>query len=195
MELTPEQFNELVAKRRSVFPKQFDTSRKVPDAIVQQIMINATWAPNHGQSEPWFFKVFTGNGLQVFADIQSKLYQETAGESFSNDKLQKLQQQPLMASHIISIGMKRTTGKTIPEMEDMEAVACAVQNIYLSVAAYGLGGYWTTGGVTYLEQAKQYFGLGEADKLLGFFYIGQVAIPSPTAKRKPIEEKVEWVTG
>jgi nitroreductase len=68
-----------------------------------------------------------------------------------------------------------------------------VQNIYLSVSAYGLGGYWTTGGVTYRPQAKPFFGLREDDKLLGFFYIGQVAVPSPSGKRQPLEEKMTWV--
>lgn len=193
MEFSPEQFNRLVMTRRSTFPQQFDTSRKVPDEIVSQIILNATWAPNHGQTEPWFFKVFTGKGLQTFADLQSSFYKAEAGELFKSDKYLKMQQQPLLASHIISIGMKRTGGKQIPEIEDVEAVACAVQNIYLSVAAYGLGGYWTTGGITYLEKAKYYFGLQAPDKLLGFFYIGQIAIPSPQAKRKPLEEKVEWV--
>lgn len=195
MKLTPAYFNRLVMNRRSVFPKQFDTTKKVTDDIIQQIILNATWAPNHGQSEPWFFKIFTGRGLQTFADIQSSLYKEEAGDLFKEDKFLKLRQQPLLASHIISIGMKRTTGKQIPEIEDIAAVACAVQNIYLSVTAYGLGGYWTTGGVTYLDNAKYHFGLGAPDKLLGFFYIGHVATPSPTGKRKPIEEKVEWVFG
>ena len=195
MKLDPASLNRLIMERRSVFPQQFDTTKKVNDDIIQQIMVNATWAPNHGQAEPWFFKIFTGKGLQVLADIQSRLYKETAGELFKSDKMVKLQQQPLLASHIISIGMKRTTVKQIPEIEDIEAVACAVQNIYLSVAAYGLGGYWTTGGITYLEKAKSYFGLEPADKLLGFFYIGQVAILSPMGKRRPVEEKVEWVYG
>ncbi len=193
MFITPESFNRLVMERRSVFPKQFDLTKKVPNEVVQQIITNATWAPNHGQSEPWFFKVFTGKGLQTFAKLQSDLYKAEAGEAFKNDKFIKLQQQPLMASHIISIGMKRTTTRQIPEIEDIEAVACAVQNIYLSVAAYGLGGYWTTGGITYLEKAKVHFGLEGQDKLLGFFYLGAVAIPSPLGKRKPIEEKVAWV--
>jgi len=193
MKLNPAYFNQLILDRRSVFPKQFEPSKKVPDDIVKQIIVNATWAPNHGQSEPWFFKIFTGKGLQTLAGIQSSLYREDAGDFFNPEKFLKLQQQPLLASHIISIGMKRTTTKQIPEIEDIEAVACAVQNIYLSVAAYGLGGYWTTGGVTYLDKAKYHFGLGEADKLLGFFYIGHVAIPSPMGKRRPIEEKVEWV--
>ena len=193
MKLNPEQFNEFVKNRRSVFPSQFDSTKKIPDEIVKQILVNATWAPNHGKSEPWFFQVYTGAGLQTFADLQSKSYKEEAGDKFKVDKYLKLQQTPLLASHIISIGMKRTTTKQIPEIEDIEAVACAVQNIYLSVAAYGLGGYWTTGGVTYLEKAKYHFGLGEQDKLLGFFYLAYVAIPSPAAIRSPIEEKVAWV--
>lgn len=193
MKLSPEQFNELVRNRRSVFPSQFDSSKKIPDDIVKELLVNATWAPNHGKTEPWSFKVFTGAGLQTFASLQSDLYREFAGDKFKEDKFLKLQQTPLLASHIISIGMKRTTTKQIPEIEDIEAVACAVQNLYLSAAAYGLGGYWTTGGVTYLENAKYHFGLGEEDKLLGFFYLAYIAIPSPPATRKPIEEKVSWV--
>ena len=75
----------------------------------------------------------------------------------------------------------------------MEAVACAVQNIHLSVTAYRLGGYWTTGGITYIENAKYLFGLQAEDKLLGFFYIDHIAVPSPAAKRKSIDEKIIWV--
>jgi len=193
MSFNPEDFNLLIKTRRSVFPDQFDTTRKVPDEIIKQIIENATWAPNHGQTEPWEFSVFTGEGLKKFAAFQSELYKEDAGINFNEGKYIKLQQQPLKASHIVSIGMKRTTTKNIPEIEDIEAVACAVQNIYLSVAAYGLGGYWTTGGVTYLEKSKYFFGLEEKDKLLGFFYIAYVSIPSPPAKRKPLEEKMKWI--
>ena len=45
-----------------------------------------------------------------------------------------------------------------------------------------------------MEKAKSFFGLGDEDKLLGFFYIGHIAVPSPAAKRKPTEEKVKWIT-
>jgi len=193
--MTPESLNELIRNRRSVFPGQFENGKKAADEIIKQILINATWAPNHGQGEPWQFTVFAGEGLQALADFQSSLYKQEAGDSFNEKKYTKLQQQPLKASHIIAICMKRSEKKNIPEIEDIEAVACAVQNIYLSVAAYGLGGYWTTGGITYLENAKPFFGLEENDKLLGFFYIGHIAVPSAPGKRKPIEEKTNWVTG
>jgi nitroreductase len=186
-------FNQLARSRRSVFPDQFEAGKKVDDAIIKEILTNAIWAPNHGREEPWHFTVFTGDGLKKLANFQSELYKQTTPDNFKEVTYTKFQQQPLKASHIIAIGMKKSTNKNIPEVEDIAAVACAVQNIYLSVTAYGLGGYWTTGGITYRPQAKSFFGLGEQDKLLGFFYIGQIAIPSTGATRLPLEEKVTWI--
>ncbi len=191
--MNPELFNELARNRRSVFPDQLEAGKKVDDAIIKEILTNAIWAPNHGRMEPWHFTVFTGEGLKTLAEFQSEMYKQGAGENFKEITYKKLQQNPLKASHIIALGMKRTTLKNIPEVEDIAAVACAVQNIYLSVTAYGLGGYWTTGGVTYNEKAKSFFGLGEADRLLGFFYIGHVAIPSAGATRLPLDEKTTWI--
>ncbi len=186
-------FNDLARSRRSVFPDQFQPGLPVDESVIREILTNATWAPNHGKAEPWHFTVFSGEGLQKLSTFQSELYKELSGENFKPGTYAKLQENPLKASHVIALGMKKTPNKNIPEMEDIAAVSCAVQNIYLSVTAYGLGGYWTTGGVTYREQAKPFFGLGDEDKLLGFFYIGQVAIPSTGAKRQPLEEKVTWV--
>ncbi len=191
--MIPDLFNQLVRSRRSTFPDQLEAGKKVDDAIIKEILINASWAPNHGKQEPWHFTVFSVDGLKKLAAFQSELYKELAGDSFKEITYCKLQQNPLKASHVIAIGMKRTNNKNIPEIEDIEAVSCAVQNLYLSATAYGLGGYWTTGGVTYKEQAKDFFGLGEEDKLLGFFYIGHIAIPSTGATRKPIEEKTNWI--
>lgn len=191
--MNPEVFNKLIRDRRSTFPDQFEAGKKVDDSIIKEILVNATWAPNHGKQEPWHFTVFTGDGLKKLADFQSELYKDLSGDNFKEITYNKLKANPLKASHIIALGMKRTLTKKIPEVEDIAAVACAVQNMYLSVTAYGLGGYWTTGGITYKEEARSFFGLGEQDKLLGFFYIGYVAIPSTGATRLPIEEKVDWI--
>lgn len=192
--MLPEELNTLIRTRRSVFPDQFDAGKKVDDAIIKEILTNATWAPNHGKQEPWHFTVFSGDGLQKFADLQSNLYREEAGDNFKEITYKKLQTQPLKASHIIALCTRRTNNPNIPEVEDIEALACAVQNIYLSVSAYGLGGYWTTGGITYKEKAKAIFNLGEADRLLGFFYIGHVAVPSTSTTRRPLEEKTTWIS-
>ncbi|MGH9947519.1 MAG: nitroreductase family protein, partial [Pyrinomonadaceae bacterium] len=136
--------------------------------------------------------VFTGDGLRYFGELQQRIYRENAGETFNEARHKKLLEYPLLSSHVISIGMKRSD-KDLPEVEEIEAVACAVENMFLSVTAYGLGSYWTSAGITYMDSSKTFFNLEADDKLLGFFYIGYVAKPyTKDSKRRPITEKVEW---
>ncbi|MFI5154765.1 MAG: nitroreductase [Chitinophagales bacterium] len=192
--LSPELVSNLIRSRRSVFVNQFVPGKKIPDNIIYEILENANWAPTHKKTEPWRFMVFTGPGLQKLATFQSDMYKKNAGGKFKEDKFRKLATTPLDCSHVISISMKRSLEANIPEVEEIAAVACAVQNIYLSVTAYGLGGYWTTGGVTYMKEAKPFFHLEEDDRLMGFFYLGYVQIPPVRSTRGPIEEKTVWVS-
>ncbi|MBI1781839.1 MAG: nitroreductase [Sphingobacteriales bacterium] len=191
MNISPDQVNELIKNRRSTFPKQYAVDKKIDDSIIEQMLENASWAPTHKQTEPWQFTVFTGEGLKQFATYQAAMYKEKEAASFKEDKYQKMMSNPLMASHIIAIGMKRSD--KVPEMEEIASVSCAVQNMYLTAEAYGVGCYWTTGGVTYYDDAKAFFGLTGNDKLLGFLYVGEIAVPSAAGKRSPISEKVTWI--
>ena len=188
-----EQINQIIRSRRSVFPDQFDSNKLIPEDIIWQLLENANWAPTHKQTEPWRFIVFSGEGRKKFASFQASRYKDTAGEKFRQDKYDKLQHNPLLCSHILAIILKRSTTVSIPEMEEIAAVACAVENIYLSATAYGLGGYWSTGGITYDPAARAFLGLEGDDRLLGFFYLGAVRIPSPGGKRGDIKNKTTWV--
>jgi cation diffusion facilitator family transporter len=189
-----DQLNEIIKNRRSIYPRQYEKGKPVPDEVIWQILENANRAPNHKQTEPWRFKVFSGEGRRYFAELQAGIYQEYAGEDYNEARYQKLLEYPMLASHVISIGMRRNEQGVLPENEEMVAVACAVENMFLTVTAYGLGSYWTTAGITYFEQSKAYFDLGENDKLMGFFFIGYVAIPYKSlSKRSPVQTKVEWI--
>lgn len=186
--------NTLIRQRRSAFPAQY-TGEKVEDAVIWQILENANWAPTHGKTEPWRFVVLAGKMLETFGDFQGETYKNnTPLESFDEAKFDKLRNNPRKASHIIAIYMKRQESGKIPEIEEIEAVACAVQNMYLTATAYGVGAFWSTGGATYLPEGKTFLGLGESDKLLGFFYVGVVGKPSADGVRKPIQEKVQWLS-
>ena len=90
--------------------------------------------------------------------------------------------------------MRRDEKKSVPEVEEIGAVFCAVENMYLTATAYGVGAYLSTGGITYFEEAKELFGLQKEDKLLGFFHVGMPTGIPPEGKRKPLEEKVMWVS-
>jgi nitroreductase len=184
----------LISTRRSVFTDQFMPGRRIPDELVWQLLENANWAPTHKHTEPWRFTVFTAAGLSKLASFQVELYRRSARDKFKQEKSDKLFRTIMACSHVIALGMKRSEENPIPEVEEIAAVACAVQNIYLSVTAHGLGGYWSTGGVTYQPEAKAFFGLGEIDRLMGFFYLGYVQLPSGHSKRSPVKEKTTWIS-
>ncbi|HXH18322.1 MAG TPA: nitroreductase [Chitinophagales bacterium] len=195
MNFNTREISRLIRQRRSIPPEQFIPGGKVDDSIIDEMLENANWAPTHGITEPWRFMVFCGEGLRKLAQFQAELYRKlTPASEFKQPKYDKLLQRPLLASHVIAIGMKRQESGKIPEVEEIAAVACAVQNMFLTAAAHGIAAYWTTGGITYEEPAKEFFGLGEKDRLLGFFYIGY-AQKHPEGKRSAMSEKVKWVKG
>ena len=194
MNLNTEMIDKVIEGRRSVYQQQYSGER-VDDAIVRKILSNANWAPTHKLTEPWRFVVFTGDGLKKLASFQAELYKKvtTANATFKEDRYQNLLTKPMLSSHIIAVGMKRDEKKSVPEIEEIGAVFCAIENMYLTATAYGVGCYLSTGGVTYFDEAKEFFGLGTEDRLLGFFNLGMPRIDVLSGKRKPIEDKVVWV--
>ena len=195
MKFNPEQINTLIAQRRSVFPKMY-SGEPVPRPVIEQMLENANWAPTHKFTQPWRFRVFSGSGLQRFADWQSDQYRLRSQQAGNYDQatFEKLQTKPLKASYLIAIGMARDPEARIPEVEEIAAVSCAVQNMYLTAAAYGVGCYWSTGGATFWEETKSYLGLAAPDKVLGFLFVGMPqADLQLNGHRTPWQDKVTWV--
>ncbi|WP_297336436.1 nitroreductase [Algoriphagus sp.] len=187
----------IIRGRRSMFVAQFKENDPVDDAIIEEMLENANWAPTHKLTQPWRFIVYTGEGIKKFADYQADLYKlraEKNGTPFLEATYQKFKENPLKASHIIAILMKRTEGSGIPVMEEIAAVSMAVQNMYLTASAHGLAAYWGTGGPTFWPEAREDFGLDGEDLLMGFFYVAKPATDRwPEGKRAALSEKVAWI--
>jgi len=187
------EINELIRSRRTIYPEQF-SSRKVHREQIEVILNNALWAPTHGNTQPWRFKVFTEEGLNTLSGFLGKTYLAITPEDKQNDmKLAKMLKRPLLSSVVVAICMERQSEEKILEIEEIEAVACAVQNIHLTCTAYGLGGFWSTPKLIYHPLTNEFLGLGEKDKCLGLFYIGYPEIEWPKAHRKPLEYITEWI--
>ena len=194
MHIDPSAFDKVIRSRRSVFPQHY-TGEKVDDKIVQRMIENATWAPTHKLTQPWRFIVFTGEGLQKLAESQAEVYKNvtTADGTFREDKHRSLLTKPLLSSHIIVVLMNRDEKKSVPEVEEIGAVFCAIENMYLTATAYGIGCYLSTGGITYFEEAKEVFGISAEDRVIGFMHVGMPKSEIPDSKRKPASEVVQWV--
>lgn len=196
MQFDINEVNRLIKERRSIFPVHY-SGEDIPRFVIDKMLENANWAPTHRFTEPWRFTVFTGEGIKKLARFQAELYKQTSQVQgdFDSKKYDKLLNKPLLCSYIIAIGMKRDASGAVPEIEEIASVAMAVQNMYLTATAYGVGCYWGSGGVTYMEKAKPFFNLEPADKLLGFVYAGIPKPGWPKSTRKPYHHKVTWVEG
>ena len=149
--------DQIIQQRRSIYPNMFSDT-EVDDIIINKMLENANWAPTHKLTEPWRFVIFKGPGIEKLADFQAELYRKKseAEGNYSEEHYKKLKSKPLKCSHIIAIGMQ--WNEVVPEVEEICAVSCAVQNMWLTAAAHQIGCYWSTGGITFYEEAKPFFG-------------------------------------
>ena len=60
-----EEVNKIIRGRRSMFVAQFKENDPVDDAIIEEMLENANWAPTHKLTEPWSFTVFSGEGSRL----------------------------------------------------------------------------------------------------------------------------------
>src|SRR5687768_823153 len=132
--MNAETIDKIIHERRSIFPQDY-TGEKVDDSIVEKMIENATWAPTHKLTEPWRFMVFTGEGIRKLAELQAAVYKSVteADGTYKEERYQNLLTKPLLSSHIIAIAMKRDEKKSVPEVEEVGAVFCAIQNLYLTM--------------------------------------------------------------
>ncbi|MBX2870463.1 MAG: nitroreductase [Saprospiraceae bacterium] len=188
--MTPAEVSDLLRSRRSIFPKTYN-DRPIEKAIIEEVLENANWAPTHKYTEPWRFKVFSGKALERLSSYLSTWYKDNiAPEKYSEKKFEKTKANPLRSSCVIAICMQRDPEASIPEWEEIAAVACAVQNMYLTCAAHNIGCYWSS--PRSILEARDFLQLGDGESCLGLFYMGYHDLPQMEGKRGPIVDKTVW---
>ena len=77
---------EAIKQRRTVKPENF-TRKKIDDSLIWKMLEAANFAPTHALTQPWRFKVFSGEGLKNFGHFHAELYQKSvATEQFLKAK-------------------------------------------------------------------------------------------------------------
>ena len=186
------EITEVIQDRRTIFPEQF-SERKVAREIVENLIRNATWAPNHGKTQPWRFTVFSGESRNQLKELFAQLYKETTPpEIFLEAKQARFQKRVMASSAILICWMKRDENEKISRDDELLAVGCAIQNLMLSGTAYGIGSFWSTAKFIQHEQLKNLIGMGEKDETVGIIYLGYPKEEWPKAHRKPIEYVSDW---
>jgi len=185
----------LIRARRSIKPVDMDSARVVDCELLTELIENATWAPTHGLTEPWRFLVFQNEARQRLAHAMQEIYRQTTPPAeFREDKVRKMAENPLLSPVIIVAVMERNGGAKIPEIEEIEAVACALQNLQLSATAAGLASYWSSPPLLGTSQFQDWLGIRPQDRCLGLIYLGwpKPGLTPPRSVRQPVESKIVW---
>ncbi len=188
--------NQIIKGRHSTWPANFDPERKIENALIADILDLAVWAPSHGLTQPWKFIVFHDLGIRKFFEKQQEIYLEiTPPDQVKENKIKKLEDKISQVSHVLTICMIRDSNRKYPEIEEVVATSCVIENIYLSLNAYGIAGYLSTGDICYTRQMRDFLHLGTEDRCLGFFLLGYPGndLKLPLRKRIPAAEKTVWI--
>ncbi len=182
----------IIKDRRTIYPEQF-SARKVHKEQVETLLDAANWAPTHGMTEPWRFKIYSKEAQTNFLKFCAESYKKWAGEEkFLQSKYDVFEKRNAKTSFTIVVYMKRQETEKISELDETMAVAAAIQNMHLVATAYGLGFFWSTPKFMLLPDFNQHLNIGEKDKCLGIIYLGYPEIAWPKSKRGIIYNKTEW---
>lgn len=160
----------LIKQRRTTYPPAY-TDKEIDKKDIEMILEAATWAPNHGNTEPWRFFVFRKSARKKLADFLAAEYKaQFQGTLFSSRKFSNLSTWPMLSQAVIAVAMKRHESSKIPLIEEERAVACAIQNMLLMAEDLDISSYWSSGKLVYSNAMKSFLNLEEEDQLIGLIY-------------------------
>jgi nitroreductase len=184
--MNKEIINTVIRNRKSIYPKDY-SGEEIPDQVIQEILLNANYAPTHRLTQPWFFKVYKNESKQKLIDVVSKIDES----KLSKIKLSKFIQKVNDSNAIISIFLNRDEKERLPEWEEIAAVSMSVQNMWLTCYANNIGSYWST--PSFLKEYGELIDLSINETSLGFFFMGVYDHKESPKLRDDISSKVEWI--
>ena len=182
----------LIRSRRSIYPKAYN-DQEITDEEILLILENANWAQNHKKTEPWRFRVLRGKALVRLGEFLAGIYKsKTPDDIFSDAKYEKMLTKTTLASCVIAIYMQRDPEERLKEWEEIAAVSMAVQNMWLTCTAIGIGAYWSTPSA--FINATDFIDVAPGERCLGLFYMGKCETMGQVGKRRPVTDKVIWIS-
>ncbi|OED37387.1 hypothetical protein AB832_05125 [Flavobacteriaceae bacterium (ex Bugula neritina AB1)] len=183
-----------IRNRKSTYAYDF-IDEKIPKSLIEEIVTNGLWAPTHKMTQPWRFEVLQGKHKEDFGAYMLDYYiKHLTKEKFPESRYQETLEYPKNAT-LLAVIFQRNERARIPEWEEIAAISCAVQNIWITCSVMGLGGYWDTAPAT-IKYCKENIELKENEESLGIFYLGvpKLIDANQNRKRKPISKKLSWNT-
>lgn len=180
---------EAIRSRRTV--KAF-----VPDPLTREELDGlfelARWAPNHGLTSPWRFRVVGPRALVALkraaaAQARAVAPQGADADAIAAAAVAKLDRAPTLTA----VSVVRDPDP-VTNAEDEHATAIAAYIVLLAAHARGLAGYWRTPAILRDPAGLAALGVPDGETALGLLHLGRTAQPAGAAPAR--EEPTAYVT-
>lgn len=160
-----------------------------PDAAqLTQILSAAIHVPDHGKLAPWRFIVFEGEARARMGDI---LAEAVMGERDAAPERAETERKRFMrAPTIIGVVSRVREGFVIPAWEQQLSAGAACMSILIAATSLGFIANWITEWCAYHPLVLERIGLRQGERIAGFLYIGQSAVPLEDRRRPDLDPLV-----
>jgi nitroreductase len=178
-----------IYSRRSVSKVRPDP---LPRELIEQLLAAAVQAPNHYRVRPWRFIVLCREARNRLGEVMAQSHQRRHPEATEMD-LNVERARPLRAPVLIAVGVDRPVEQKVIDIENICAVAAAVENILLAANALGLGAMWRTGPAARDPKVKEFLGLEPDQDLIAFVYVGYPDLMPEPRERPSFYDRTVWM--
>lgn len=163
-----------------------------PDSETRdKILEIAARVPDHRKLAPWRFVLFDGEARSSFGQHISTAFMAdhpTAPADRAIFEGARLTRAPLVVAVVSSpVDCPRGT----PKWEQELSAGAVCFNMCLAAQAHGFGAQWLTEWYAYDVRVNAALGLGEAERVAGYIYIGTPEVEASHRTRPNLEELTE----
>ena len=140
-------------------------------AHLELILRAADRAPDHGRMKPWRLIVLEGQTRERFAAPAAEA-KRRRNPALTAEQVAADRDKILRSPTLIIVGCSVREHPTVPEIEQIAAVAAATENLFLAAHGLGYGVMWKTGAAAYDADVKGALGLEPGDHIVGIIHLG-----------------------
>jgi nitroreductase len=173
----------LLSTRRSVKPDRLIAPG--PTAAELETMLTiAARVPDHKKLVPWRFIVLAGEARSRLGEVIAHACVEAETEPPSQVRLDTERGRLMRAPLVIAVVSRVVAHRSAPEWEQILSAGAACFNLCLAANAMGYGTSWITEWIAYNARVRTALGLTEAERIVGFVYVGTPA-ERPDERERP----------
>jgi nitroreductase len=172
--------DEAIRTRRTVHRMQ--PRRELPEGALERALQAAHQAPNHRFTYPWRFSLVGPETRAKLAEVAVEI--KGRKRELTPEVQDKVRGKVVDPSAAIVLRQVLHDDLDTRE-EDYASLACAAQNLMLSLWSSGVCSKWTTGGVTRDPATYALLGIDPGrERIVGFLWAGYPAV-EPTPPPRP----------